>query len=67
MTDKNKSWLAAQKKYHLSEAHVRMAKELGMNPQKLGGMANSGQEKWKVPLASFIEEIFYKRLKKRKK
>lgn len=44
--------------------HIQMARELGMNPKKFGGLANHKQEPWKVPLPEFIEEIYYKRFKK---
>lgn len=66
MLDKNKKWSEAKKKYHLSEVHIQMARELGMNPQKLGSLANHKQEKWKAPLPDFIEELYLKRFKKEK-
>lgn len=44
--------------------HIQMARELGMNPKKFGGLANHKQEPWKVPLPEFIKEIYYKRFKK---
>lgn len=43
-----------------------MARELGMNPQKFGSLANHKQEKWKAPLPDFIEELYFKRFKKEK-
>lgn len=59
-------WIAAKKKYRLSDVHIRMAKELGMNPKKFGGLANHKQEQWKLPLPNFIEELYYKRFRKEK-
>lgn len=41
-----------------------MARELGLNPDKLGKMDNHKQEPWKTPLPQFIEEIYFKRFKK---
>jgi hypothetical protein len=38
-----------------------MARELGMNPKKLGGLENHRQERWKLPLPVFIEELYRKR------
>jgi len=38
-----------------------MARELGLNPAKLGGMANDHQEGWKAPLLQFIEQLYRKR------
>ncbi|MBI4786931.1 MAG: hypothetical protein HY782_07795 [Chloroflexi bacterium] len=58
LTGKNQIWIEAQKKYKLSDAHVRMAKELGMNPKKFGGLANARQEPWKAPLPQFIKELY---------
>ena len=57
-------WIAAQKRHRLSDTHVQMARELGLNPDKLGKIDNHRQEPWKAPLPEFIEEIYYKRYKK---
>jgi hypothetical protein len=38
-----------------------MARELGMNPRKLGSLANEGQEPWKLPLLEFIAKCYRKR------
>ena len=64
MTDKNKKWIEAKKKFHLSDIHIQMARELGMNPTKFGSLANHKQEKWKSPLPDFIEELYVKSFKK---
>jgi hypothetical protein len=37
-----------------------MARELGLNPRKLGSIANHDQEPWKAPLAQFIEHLYRK-------
>jgi hypothetical protein len=60
------AWIVAKKRYRLSDAHIQMARELGMNPKKFGGLANHEQEPWKAPLPIFIEDIYYKRFKKEK-
>jgi len=57
-------WIEARKRFHLSHAQVQMARELGMNPRKLGGLANHKQEPWKAPLRVFIERIYQKRFGK---
>ncbi len=54
-------WFEARKKYRLSHAQIQMARELGLNPKKLGGLANHRQEPWKLPIPNFIEEIYLKR------
>ena len=64
--EKNKKWREAKKKFRLSNMHIQMARELGMNPKKLGGLANHKQEPWKAPLPVFIEELYFKRFKKEK-
>jgi hypothetical protein len=38
-----------------------MARELGLNPRKLGSLANHKQEPWKAPLPHFIEDIYFMR------
>ena len=57
-------WIDARKRFHLSHAHVQMARELGMNPRKLGSLANHKQEPWKAPLPIFIEQLYRKRFGK---
>ena len=57
-------WMAAQKRHRLSDRHVQMARELGLNPDKLGKIDNHRHEPWKVPLPQFIEDIYFKRFKR---
>jgi hypothetical protein len=38
-----------------------MARELGLNPAKFGGMANHRQEPWKMPLPQFLEQLYLER------
>jgi hypothetical protein len=58
---KLQAWVDARKRHHLSHAHVQMARELGMNPRKLGKLGNHKQEPWKAPLPQFIEHLYEKR------
>jgi len=62
--EKYQRWIDARKRFHLSHAHIQMARELGMNPKKFGSLANSRQEPWKLPLPDFIEELYFKHFKK---
>jgi hypothetical protein len=55
------AWVEAQKRFHLSDLHIQMARELGLNPKKFGGLANHRQEPWKLPLPEFIAECYVKR------
>jgi hypothetical protein len=57
-------WIDARKRFHLSHVQVQMARELGMNPRKLGSLDNHKQERWKAPLPVFIEECYRKRFGK---
>src|SRR6266705_1413716 len=58
--DDLQAWIMARKRHHLSHAHVQMARELGMNPRKLGKLDNHDQEPWKLPLRKFIEHLYFK-------
>jgi hypothetical protein len=61
---KLEKWKIAQKRHRLSDRHIVMARELGLNPDKLGKIDNHRQETWKASLPQFIEEIYFKRFKK---
>lgn len=41
-----------------------MARELGFNPKKLGGLDNHRQEPWKLPLREFIRQLYFDRFGK---
>lgn len=58
--NKLRPWIEARKKFRLSHAQVQMARELGLNPKNLGGMANHKQKPWKAPLPNYIEELYEK-------
>lgn len=59
-----KPWIEAKKRHRLSQAHIQMARELGMNPRKFGGIDIHRQEPWKAPLPDFIESLYFKRFGK---
>ena len=59
-----KPWIEAKQRHRLSQAHIQMARELGMNPRKFGKIDNHRQEPWKAPLPIFIETIYFKRFGK---
>ena len=54
-------WIDARRRHRLSHAQVQMARELGMNPRRLGKLGNHDQEPWKAPLPIFIEDLYRKR------
>ncbi|MCL4559796.1 MAG: hypothetical protein M1281_04165 [Chloroflexi bacterium] len=62
--EKYRIWIEVRRRYHLSDAQIQMARELGLNPHKLGKIVNEKQEPWKNPLPQFIEEIYFKRFHK---
>ena len=57
-------WVEAKRRHHLSDLQVQMARELGMNPKKLGKLDNHKQEPWKLPLPRFIEKLYLKKFKR---
>lgn len=61
---KIRAWIDARKRHRLSHAQVQMARELGMNPAKLGKLDNHHQEPWKLPLPRYIETLYLKRFGK---
>ena len=62
--EKYRIWIEARKRFNLSHVQIQMARELGLNPEKFGSLANNKQEPWKSPLPIFIEEIYFKHFKK---
>jgi hypothetical protein len=62
--DRLQIWIDARKKFHLSHAQIQMARELNLNPKRLGKLANEDQEQWKVPLPQFIEHLYRKRFRR---
>lgn len=61
LTPKYQVWVDVRNKFRLSHAHIQMARELGLNPKKIGDLANHDQERWKSPLPRFIEELYHRR------
>lgn len=58
LSAKYQVWIDARERFHLSHAHVQMARELGMNPKKFGKLANHNQEPWKATLPIFIQRLY---------
>ena len=57
-------WMVAQKRHRLSDKQVQMARDLGLNPDKLGKIDILKQEAWKAPLPQFIESNYFKRFER---
>lgn len=64
ISEKYRIWIEAKKRHKLTDCHVQMARELGMNPRKFGKIDNHKQEQWKAPLPEFIEHCYQKRFKR---
>jgi len=60
------AWIEAGKRYHLTHAQIEMARELGMNANKLGKLDNHDQEPWKMPVRQYLEHLYFKRFGKAK-
>ena len=61
--DKLQIWIDARKRYHLSHAHIQMARELGLNPKKFGKLSNTKQEPWKAsPFLGEANRYVYQKL-----
>lgn len=58
--------MVAQKRHHLSDAQVQMARELGFKTTSLPKIDNHKQESWKTPLPQYIENLYEKRFKREK-
>ena len=58
-------WIDARKKFRLSNAHIQMARELGLSPKRFGSYADRKDQPWKLPLADFIESLYEKQFGKR--
>ena len=61
---KLRPWIEARRRFNLSHAQIQMARELGLNPKKLSGMANHKQEPWKMPLPRYVEHLYKKQIGK---
>ena len=55
-----RKWLETQKKFKLSDKHAQMARQVGLNPNKLGNLKDDKQQPWKAPLPEIIETIYFR-------
>ncbi|MEE2936111.1 MAG: hypothetical protein VYA84_08955 [Planctomycetota bacterium] len=59
-------WIDARKKFRLSNAHIQMARELGLSPKRFGSYADRTNQPWKLPLPEFIEAQYQKQFGKQR-
>jgi hypothetical protein len=57
-------WIDARKKHRLTHTQVHMARELGLNPRRMGGYAGNANEPGRLSLGEFIESLYFKRFRK---
>ena len=53
-------WFDVRRELGLSNASIQMARELGMNPRKLGRLVPSTSQQWKASLPEFIAHCYEK-------
>ena len=54
----------ANRRFTNHRGALLLARELEMNPKKLGKLDNHDQEPWKLPLREFIGKLYFKRFGK---
>ena len=57
-------WINARKQFRLSDAHIQMARELGLSPKRFSKYADRENQPWKLPLTEFIEAQYLKQFGK---
>lgn len=61
---KDRLWAEAKRKCHLNDNDIRIARELGLNPRSLIKNIPSRTEPWKLPIKTWIHEMYEKRQEK---
>jgi hypothetical protein len=62
--DQLQTWMKAKRRCRLTDAHVQMARELRMNPQRLTESMSNMRELTQAPVAQRIESLYLKRFKR---
>ena len=63
-SDELLKWVKVKRQCGLADAHVQMARELGMNPTRLIESVSTTRGLTQLPLSRRIENLYLKRLKK---
>ncbi len=58
MAHSEQQWKEAKKKCKLSEADIRIAKEMGLNPRSLIKNIPSKQQSWKLPVKEWLWDLW---------
>ena len=64
MADRLQVWVKVKRQCALTDAHVRMARELGMNPKRLIAAARTAAGQTQAPLAQRIEDLYLRRFRR---
>lgn len=57
-------WIDARKKHRLTHMQVQMARDLGLNPRRVGGYAGNDKDPDKLSPGEFIEALYFKQFRK---
>ena len=57
-------WINARKQFRLSDAHIQMARELGLSPKRFAKYADRQNQPWKLPLTECIDALYLKQFGK---
>ncbi|HBJ35752.1 MAG TPA: hypothetical protein DDZ51_13605 [Planctomycetaceae bacterium] len=57
-------WIDARKKHRLTHMQVQMARELGLNPRRIGGYAGNEKDPDRLSPGEFIEALYFKQFRK---
>ncbi len=60
-------WKEAKKRCRLNDEDIKLAKEMGLNPQSLIKNIPSKNEPWKAPVKIWIHDIYDKRQQKKER
>ena len=63
-SDQQQLWAEAQRRCHLSDEAVRMAKELGIGPRSLIKNIPAPTQQWKEPGEDWVRDLHEKRQRK---
>ncbi|MHB8077543.1 hypothetical protein [Desulfosporosinus fructosivorans] len=61
---KDAEWAEAKKKCRLNDETLKIAREMGLNPRSLIKNIPSPSQQWKVPVSTWIREMYQDRLDK---
>lgn len=67
MSYSDEIWAEAKKKCRLNDNHIRIAKELNINPKSLMKNIPNKSQAWKAPVSVWLESMYEKKQEKAEK